>query len=165
MCSSTRPTALVFSLFFFLMIRRPPRSTLDRSSAASDVYKRQAVRRVVRTGRRRGDGPNSWPPPPAAGLQTRTRPGRPPSSLESQTHQRRARCRRRRARPSCPSVGRQGLDRSMGGSAAQRRLTLAQDIRGAPWQRCPSCRRRCCCAAAQGRPCSSRPISLEALGR
>ena len=30
--------------FFFLMIRRPPRSTLDRSSAASDVYKRQALR-------------------------------------------------------------------------------------------------------------------------
>ena len=28
---------------FFLMIRRPPRSTLDRSSAASDVYKRQAM--------------------------------------------------------------------------------------------------------------------------
>ena len=27
--------------FFVLMIRRPPRSTLDRSSAASDVYKRQ----------------------------------------------------------------------------------------------------------------------------
>ena len=26
------------------MIRRPPRSTLDRSSAASDVYKRQGVR-------------------------------------------------------------------------------------------------------------------------
>ena len=25
------------------MIRRPPRSTLDRSSAASDVYKRQQV--------------------------------------------------------------------------------------------------------------------------
>ena len=31
----------VYSFFFFLMIRRPPRSTLDRSSAASDVYKRQ----------------------------------------------------------------------------------------------------------------------------
>ena len=30
-----------FSLFFFLMIRRPPRSPLDPSSAASDVYKRQ----------------------------------------------------------------------------------------------------------------------------
>ena len=30
--------------FFFLMIRRPPRSTLDRSSAASDVYKRQVWR-------------------------------------------------------------------------------------------------------------------------
>eukprot|EP00830_Metopus_es_P015585 TRINITY_DN4531_c0_g2_i1.p1 TRINITY_DN4531_c0_g2~~TRINITY_DN4531_c0_g2_i1.p1 ORF type:complete len:347 (+),score=82.46 TRINITY_DN4531_c0_g2_i1:2-1042(+) len=29
--------------FFFLMIRRPPRSTLDRSSAASDVYKRQGI--------------------------------------------------------------------------------------------------------------------------
>ena len=28
-------------IVFFLMIRRPPRSTLDRSSAASDVYKRQ----------------------------------------------------------------------------------------------------------------------------
>ena len=27
------------------MIRRPPRSTLDRSSAASDVYKRQEVER------------------------------------------------------------------------------------------------------------------------
>ena len=31
------------SWFFFLMIRRPPRSTLDRSSAASDVYKRQLL--------------------------------------------------------------------------------------------------------------------------
>ena len=31
-----------FSFFmFFLMIRRPPRSTQSRSSAASDVYKRQ----------------------------------------------------------------------------------------------------------------------------
>src|SRR5678809_1155487 len=30
-------------IIFFLMIRRPPRSTLDRSSAASDVYKRQVV--------------------------------------------------------------------------------------------------------------------------
>ena len=28
------------------MIRRPPRSTLDRSSAASDVYKRQGVHGV-----------------------------------------------------------------------------------------------------------------------
>ena len=36
------------------MIRRPPRSTLDRSSAASDVYKRQvsardAVKPIVQT--------------------------------------------------------------------------------------------------------------------
>src|SRR5678815_131821 len=29
------------------MVRRPPRSTLDRSSAASDVYKRQAPGRVA----------------------------------------------------------------------------------------------------------------------
>ena len=35
--------AVDFYVFFFLMIRRPPRSTLDRSSAASDVYKRQVV--------------------------------------------------------------------------------------------------------------------------
>ena len=34
---------VISSVFFFLMIRRPPRSTLDRSSAASDVYKRQDV--------------------------------------------------------------------------------------------------------------------------
>ena len=34
---------VVFIVFFFLMIRRPPRSTLDRSSAASDVYKRQVL--------------------------------------------------------------------------------------------------------------------------
>ena len=33
--------------FFFLMIRRPPRSTLDRSSAASDVYKRQILREEI----------------------------------------------------------------------------------------------------------------------
>src|SRR5678816_1168368 len=32
---------------FFLMIRRPPRSTLDRSSAASDVYKRQVCDATV----------------------------------------------------------------------------------------------------------------------
>ena len=30
------------------MIRRPPRSTLDRSSAASDVYKRQGAPRDLR---------------------------------------------------------------------------------------------------------------------
>ena len=33
------------------MIRRPPRSTLDRSSAASDVYKRQVVDGKVINGR------------------------------------------------------------------------------------------------------------------
>ena len=37
---------LYVSLFFFLMIRRPPRSTQSRSSAASDVYKRQIVASV-----------------------------------------------------------------------------------------------------------------------
>ena len=29
------------------MIRRPPRSTLDRSSAASDVYKRQRINKAL----------------------------------------------------------------------------------------------------------------------
>ena len=29
------------------MIRRPPRSTLDRSSAASDVYKRQDLKKLA----------------------------------------------------------------------------------------------------------------------
>src|SRR5680860_472677 len=33
--------------FFFLMIRRPPRSTQSRSSAASDVYKRQFQARAL----------------------------------------------------------------------------------------------------------------------
>ena len=37
-------------VFFFLMIRRPPRSTLDRSSAASDVYKRQLEGNTVEDG-------------------------------------------------------------------------------------------------------------------
>ena len=40
-------------LFFFLMIRRPPRSTLDRSSAASDVYKRQSTASAKRSPSRR----------------------------------------------------------------------------------------------------------------
>src|SRR5664279_6409498 len=39
------------------MIRRPPRSTLSSSSAASDVYKRQAGRRVDS----RSDGTKSEP--------------------------------------------------------------------------------------------------------
>eukprot|EP00825_Cyclidium_porcatum_P017053 TRINITY_DN19903_c0_g1_i1.p3 TRINITY_DN19903_c0_g1~~TRINITY_DN19903_c0_g1_i1.p3 ORF type:complete len:101 (-),score=18.55 TRINITY_DN19903_c0_g1_i1:262-564(-) len=36
----------IFDIFFFQMIRRPPRSTHCISSAASDVYKRQYQRRV-----------------------------------------------------------------------------------------------------------------------
>src|SRR5678815_3381674 len=35
------------NFFFFLMIRQPPRSTLDRSSAASDVYKRQVIKQWI----------------------------------------------------------------------------------------------------------------------
>ena len=44
------------------MIRRPPRSTLDRSSAASDVYKRQAslVEAVFRNAQRRWFGVLFW---------------------------------------------------------------------------------------------------------
>ena len=39
-CSGYTRVEVIFSVFF-LMIRRPPRSTQSRSSAASDVYKRQ----------------------------------------------------------------------------------------------------------------------------
>ena len=35
----------IVCVFVFLMIRRPPRSTQSRSSAASDVYKRQFLNR------------------------------------------------------------------------------------------------------------------------
>ena len=42
-CLTSFVGAVVSLFFFFLMIRRPPRSTLDRSSAASDVYKRQVL--------------------------------------------------------------------------------------------------------------------------
>ena len=48
----------LYARLFFLMIRRPPRSTQSRSSAASDVYKRQLVkelksrRKIVRKGLR-----------------------------------------------------------------------------------------------------------------
>ena len=38
----------IIEMCFFLMMRRPPRSTLDRSSAASDVYKRQAEHLRIR---------------------------------------------------------------------------------------------------------------------
>src|SRR5678809_154650 len=38
------------------MIRRPPRSTLDRSSAASDVYKRQFKGRTIHTYHTEGAG-------------------------------------------------------------------------------------------------------------
>ena len=37
-------------IFFFLMIRRPPRSTQSRSSAASDVYKRQERQEPIQEG-------------------------------------------------------------------------------------------------------------------
>ena len=40
--------------FFFLMIRRPPRSTQSRSSAASDVYKRQTYGFASSTGKLKG---------------------------------------------------------------------------------------------------------------
>eukprot|EP00831_Metopus_contortus_P049062 TRINITY_DN40292_c0_g1_i1.p1 TRINITY_DN40292_c0_g1~~TRINITY_DN40292_c0_g1_i1.p1 ORF type:complete len:111 (-),score=25.20 TRINITY_DN40292_c0_g1_i1:141-473(-) len=40
-CLALLDYCLVF--FFFLMIRRPPRSTQGVSSAASDVYKRQKL--------------------------------------------------------------------------------------------------------------------------
>ena len=41
MLFSVSSVVIIRFSFFFLMIRRPPRSTQSRSSAASDVYKRQ----------------------------------------------------------------------------------------------------------------------------
>ena len=43
----TLSIVIVFIMFFFLMIRRPTRSTQSRSSAASDVYKRQDMHSPV----------------------------------------------------------------------------------------------------------------------
>src|SRR5678815_1392107 len=43
------------------MIRRPPRSTLDRSSAASDVYKRQMVNRQCKGSSLGPGGPQPYP--------------------------------------------------------------------------------------------------------
>ena len=43
MCAGVKFAIGIDSVFFFLMIRRPPGSTQSRSSAASDVYKRQAM--------------------------------------------------------------------------------------------------------------------------
>ena len=40
----TPPNAAHVPYSFFLMIRRPPRSTRKESSAASDVYKRQGIK-------------------------------------------------------------------------------------------------------------------------
>ena len=46
------------------MIRRPPRSTLSRSSAASDVYKRQDIALRISNGKRKGNADNlkTWSP-------------------------------------------------------------------------------------------------------
>ena len=60
-CSSSTFDCL---FFFFLMNRRPPRSTLDRWSAASDVYKRQPRE-------------PSAPPAPSSTIRNR---GAPPST-------------------------------------------------------------------------------------
>ena len=47
LCVAEAYHLIVFCLCV-LMIRRPPRSTLDRSSAASDVYKRQGPDRLAK---------------------------------------------------------------------------------------------------------------------
>ena len=58
-------------VFFFLMIRRPPRSTQSRSSAASDVYKRQGRDRADHPGERSGE---ARAPSGGAGSGDRARP-------------------------------------------------------------------------------------------
>ena len=43
MCEFYTLSVCILVYVFFLMIRRPPRATQSRSSAASDVYKRQGL--------------------------------------------------------------------------------------------------------------------------
>ena len=62
------------------MIRRPPRSTLDRSSAASDVYKRQRLDRPGALGDVEDDDPDQ------AEHQERDEHRRPPGGAVSYTH-------------------------------------------------------------------------------
>eukprot|EP00831_Metopus_contortus_P013510 TRINITY_DN15483_c0_g1_i3.p2 TRINITY_DN15483_c0_g1~~TRINITY_DN15483_c0_g1_i3.p2 ORF type:complete len:112 (+),score=27.03 TRINITY_DN15483_c0_g1_i3:72-407(+) len=50
-------TLTCFVMFFFLMIRRPPRSTQGVSSAASDVYKRQLLYGACESFYKEGMGP------------------------------------------------------------------------------------------------------------
>src|SRR5674536_382932 len=64
------------------MIRRPPRSTLSSSSAASDVYKRQADYNVWNPERVQGQSPpytqqvTDEPPQPTAGAFVSVAPAR-----------------------------------------------------------------------------------------
>ena len=55
-CKSQNWLAVQMILNFFLMIRRPPRSTLSSSSAASDVYKRQTFEFVFEKSKHREAG-------------------------------------------------------------------------------------------------------------
>src|SRR5680860_1439739 len=74
------------------MIRRPPRSTQSRSSAASDVYKRQGLGPWGRAGRElRGPGGCGTPPARSRGGPTSARPRPAPSGYRGP-----------RARPRCP---------------------------------------------------------------
>ena len=50
---------MILMVVFFLMIRRPPRSTQSRSSAASDVYKRQLLADNIVKGKMKVDDPIS----------------------------------------------------------------------------------------------------------
>src|SRR5450756_629143 len=74
------------------MIRRPPRSTQSRSSAASDVYKRQARAPLAASVRRRRPCPEGTPTSPAR------RRARPPMPSSKRPWNRPARHRRRRHR-------------------------------------------------------------------
>ena len=56
------------------MIRRPPRSTLSSSSAASDVYKRQLLHRCVKCRRYEGSSYPVPPPPPLPAIRIKEAP-------------------------------------------------------------------------------------------
>eukprot|EP00656_Telonema_subtile_P007301 TRINITY_DN13424_c0_g1_i1.p1 TRINITY_DN13424_c0_g1~~TRINITY_DN13424_c0_g1_i1.p1 ORF type:complete len:130 (-),score=10.10 TRINITY_DN13424_c0_g1_i1:70-459(-) len=79
------PSPNVVSSLFVLMIRRPPRSTLSSSSAASDVYKRQVQHRPKcnhRPGLRRWVRKKVGAPAPASELlETRLQLVRVPRAM------------------------------------------------------------------------------------
>src|SRR5680860_1036496 len=100
------------------MIRRPPRSTQSRSSAASDVYKRQVEGLVALTGRG-GSTPLSRNPNPASSrAEHAATPAGSRSALDAGLELREPRLRQS-VQDELELIGKLGRGRSIGGVASQ----------------------------------------------